>query len=69
MFSKMFHHMADIRRHLMFGVILAHEIDRIPMIFSQLDIFIDGEFVGDFLTPGVWVYQISLIICDQCRTG
>ena len=60
--GKMLHHMPDIWCYLMFSVILAHEMNRIPMVFCKLDIFLNSELPGYFLIPGVRVYQISFIV-------
>lgn len=32
------------------------------MIFSKLDTFLEGKFLGYLLTSGAWINQISLII-------
>ena len=62
LFGKMLHHMPDIRRYLMFSVIFAHEMNRIPMILCKLDIFLKSELPGYFLIPGIRINQISFII-------
>ena len=62
LFGKMLHHMPDIRCYLMFSVIFAHEMNRIPMVFCKLDIFLKSELLGYFLIPGIWINQISFII-------
>jgi hypothetical protein len=54
--------MAHIRRDLMFRVILAHEMDRIPVILVKLDVLLIGEPCGELFIPGRRVDQISFLI-------
>ena len=67
MLSKMLHHVSNIGCYLMFHVILAHEIDRIPMIFRKLDMFLKGGFRGELLTPSTWINQVSFVIYVRYR--
>jgi hypothetical protein len=49
---KMLRYMADIRRDLAFDIPISHEVDRIPVIRSKLDILLAGELAGYLFRPG-----------------
>src|ERR1019366_337213 len=62
-FLEMFHDMADIGRDLMIRIILAHEMDRIPVVFCKLDVFLKRKLHSHFLVPVLGLDQIAFFVC------
>ena len=59
---KMFHRMTGIRCDLMVRITLAHEIDRIPVVFGELDIFLIRKPPGQVFVPVLWLGHIAFFV-------